>query len=105
MRSSLYMAALTASRFNPALRVFYERLWAAGKPKKVALTAVAHKLIIVLNEMVKSQTEWSHSSCLETQSLVGRRTMPATRTSTTAVPCLGRPRTMHTRSILCSRRA
>lgn len=61
VRSILYMAALTASRFNPVLRAFYERLCAAGKPKKLALTAVAHKLIIILNAMLKNRTAWSHS--------------------------------------------
>ena len=62
VRSSLYMAALTASRFNPVLRAFYEKLCAAGKPKKLALTAVAHKLVIILNAMLKTRTEWSPQS-------------------------------------------
>ena len=62
VRSILYMAALTASRFNPVLRAFYERLCAAGKPKKLALTAVAHKLIIILNAMLKNRTAWESLS-------------------------------------------
>lgn len=60
IRAILYMAALTGSRFNPVLKAFYERLLAAGKPKKLALTAVAHKLLIILNAMVRNHTLWSH---------------------------------------------
>lgn len=62
VRGILYMAALTGSRFNPVLRAFYERLLAAGKPKKLALTAVAHKLLIILNAMVRNRTMWSQPS-------------------------------------------
>jgi transposase len=62
IRGILYMAALTGSRFNPVLKAFYARLLAAGKPKKLALTALAHKLLIILNAMVRSRTVWSHSS-------------------------------------------
>jgi len=56
------MAALTGSRFNPVLKAFYERLLAASKPKKLALTAVAHKLLIILNAMVRNHTMWSQPS-------------------------------------------
>lgn len=49
VRKSLYMAALTASRRNPVLSVFYQRLRAAGKPTKLALTAVMRKLLTALN--------------------------------------------------------
>lgn len=49
VRNCLYMATLSAVRFNPALRVFYERLTASGKPRKVALTACMRKLLILLN--------------------------------------------------------
>ena len=62
VRGILYMAALTASRFNPVLKAFYARLLAAGKPKKLALTAVAHKLLIILNAMVRSRTMWGQPS-------------------------------------------
>jgi len=58
VRSALYMAALSASRFNPVFREQYQRLLAKGKPKKVALTAVARKLLTVLNAMVKNETLW-----------------------------------------------
>lgn len=53
VRAVLYMAAVTAARFNPVLRVFYARLLAAGKPKKVALTAVMRKLLVQLNAMMR----------------------------------------------------
>ena len=53
VRRVLYMAALVASRFNPILKAFYDRLVAAGKPKKVALTAVMRKLVVLLNHLLK----------------------------------------------------
>lgn len=59
VRSTLYMAALTASRFNPGLKAFYERLLSAGKPKKVALTAVVRKLVILLNTIARRKTPWT----------------------------------------------
>ncbi len=54
VRRVLYMAAVVAARFNPILRAFYERLVAAGKPKKVALTAVMRKLVVLLNHLLKN---------------------------------------------------
>jgi len=57
-RTALYLAALIASRFNPTLKVVYERLKAAGKPGKVALVAVARKLLTILNAIVRDGTEW-----------------------------------------------
>lgn len=54
VRRVLYMAALEATRFNPVLRPFYRRLLAAGKPKKVALTAVMRKLLVLLNQLLKT---------------------------------------------------
>jgi transposase len=53
VRRVLYMAAVVAARFNPILRAFYQRLVAAGKPKKVALTAVMRKLVVLLNHLLK----------------------------------------------------
>ncbi|MFI0348767.1 MAG: transposase [Chthoniobacterales bacterium] len=50
----LYMAALTATRFNKILKTFYERLVAQGKSKKIALVAVMRKLIVLLNHMLKN---------------------------------------------------
>ncbi len=61
VRAALYMGALVASRCNPTIRVFYRRLVAAGKPKKVALTACMHKLLTILNAMVRSNTVWRAS--------------------------------------------
>lgn len=54
VRSTLYMAALVASRYNPILKALYQRLLAAGKPKKLALTVLMRKLIILANHMLKN---------------------------------------------------
>jgi transposase len=59
VRTALYMATLVATRHNPVLRSFYERLCATGKAKKVALTACMHKLLTILNAMVKHDAVWS----------------------------------------------
>lgn len=61
VRRVLYMAALTATRCNPAIRSFYQRLLAAGKEKKVALTACMRKLVVILNAMVRDQRPWEAS--------------------------------------------
>lgn len=58
VRSALYMAALVASRFNPVIQTFYQRLLAAGKPKKVALVACMRKLLTILNAMARDKTPW-----------------------------------------------
>jgi transposase len=58
VRAVLYMAALVASRRNPVIRAFYERLRAAGKPAKVALTACMRKLLVILNAIARSGTPW-----------------------------------------------
>ena len=58
VRTALYLAALCGRRWNPQLRVFYERLLAAGKPKKVALIACARKLLTILNAMIARRTAW-----------------------------------------------
>jgi transposase len=59
VRAKLYMAALVASRRNPVLRDFYERLRRAGKRAKVALTAVARKLLTIVNAVVRSGQPWN----------------------------------------------
>ncbi len=59
IRSILYMATLTAIRFNPVLKEFYERLVSKGKPKKVAITACMRKLLVTLNAMCRTNTAWS----------------------------------------------
>ena len=58
VRAVLYMGALVASRHNPAIRDFYQRLLAAGKPKKVALVASMRKLLVTLNSMLKHGYPW-----------------------------------------------
>jgi transposase len=61
VRTVLYLAALTAARYNPVLRIFYQRLRAAGKPAKVALTAVARKLLVLLNAILRDQRPWRYA--------------------------------------------
>ena len=58
VRAVLYMATVAASRCNPVIKAFYERLRAAGKPAKVALTACMRKLLTILNAMLKAKTPW-----------------------------------------------
>jgi transposase len=52
------MAALSAVRFDPTIKAFYERLRAAGKPPKVALVACMRKILSILNAVIKSNTAW-----------------------------------------------
>ena len=59
VRSALHMATLSAVRFNPVIKAFYQRLIAARKPKKVALTACAHKLLRILNAMARTGEPWN----------------------------------------------
>lgn len=59
VRAYLYMAALTAKRFNPTIRAFYERLVADAKPKKVALAACMRKLLVALNVMLRDRAPWN----------------------------------------------
>ena len=61
VRTALFMAAMTAMRCNPALRAFHHRLRAAGKPKMVALIAVARKLLTVLNAILRDKTKWQNA--------------------------------------------
>lgn len=58
VRQSLYMGTLVATRYNATIKAFYQRLCAAGKPKKVALTACMHKLLMIMNTMVKENKTW-----------------------------------------------
>lgn len=57
-RTALYLAALVGARFNPILKAVYDRLVAAGKPGKLALVAVARKLLTILNAMLRDGSEW-----------------------------------------------
>jgi transposase len=59
VRATLYMATLVATRHNPVIRTFYQRLRQAGKPPKVALVAAMHKLLTILNAIVKHQKPWA----------------------------------------------
>lgn len=61
VRAALYMGTIAATRFNAAIKAFYERLLAAGKPKKVALTACMRKLLTILNSMLRHGTRWGQS--------------------------------------------
>jgi transposase len=60
-RTALYLAAMNGARFNPVLKPMYERMIAAGKPPKVALIALARKLLTILNAMVRDGTDWQQS--------------------------------------------
>lgn len=59
VRAILYMSTLVAVRHNPALKTFYARRRAAGKPPKVSLTACMRKLLTILNAMLKHRTRWA----------------------------------------------
>lgn len=61
VRSALYMAALVATKHNPVIRQFYNRLRGAGKKPKVALVACMRKLLTILNAMIKHKTRWSET--------------------------------------------
>jgi transposase len=58
VRSVLYMGALVAARCNPVIKTFYQRLLLAGKEKKVALTACMHKLLLIMNAVLRTHQPW-----------------------------------------------
>ncbi|NWG25351.1 MAG: transposase [Pseudorhodoplanes sp.] len=58
VRAALFMAALVASRKNPVLKLHYQRLLRAGKPKMVALIALARKMLTILNAILRDQKQW-----------------------------------------------
>lgn len=64
VRGALYMATLVATRCNPIIRCFYQRLTAYGKAKKAAITACMRKLLTILNAMVKHNVPWHYNSNL-----------------------------------------
>jgi transposase len=66
VRNALYMPALAAFRFNPALRAFYSRLVAAGKKPKVAIVAVMRKMIAILNAMLRDASAWNDCTSRDT---------------------------------------
>ncbi len=59
VRAALYMATLVATRRNPQIRAFYQRLLSMHKPKKLALSACMHKMLTILNAMVRRQACWA----------------------------------------------
>lgn len=61
VRRTLYMAALSATKFNPVIRAFYEKLLRRGKEKKVALTACMRKLLVIINALVRKGEAWQSS--------------------------------------------
>lgn len=63
VRAALYMATLVATRYNPVIKAFYQRLCNAGKSKKLALTACMRKLLTILNAMLKQRVPWNYSPC------------------------------------------
>lgn len=65
VRATLYMATLVATRYNPQIKNFYERLCNAGKKKKVALTACMHKLLIIMNAMIKKGELWRETTAFK----------------------------------------
>lgn len=66
VRSALYMASLSAQRYNPVIKAFYQRLLAAGKPKKVAMVACMRKLLTILNAMLRDQAIWDAAKHVQT---------------------------------------
>jgi len=62
VRTALYMAVISAKRYNPAIKLFYERMVTNGKPVKVALVACMRKLLVVLNTMVKNNEPWQEKA-------------------------------------------
>ncbi|MCP4183047.1 MAG: IS110 family transposase [Hyphomicrobiales bacterium] len=59
LREALYMPALVATRFNDDMKQTYKRLIKAGKPAKIAITAIMRKLIILANTLVKNNRKWA----------------------------------------------
>ena len=70
VRAALYMGTLVATRYNPVIKAFYQRLCAAGKAKKVALTACMRKLLVILNSMLMRHARWGPPHVKDTSLLV-----------------------------------
>ena len=62
VRNSLFVGAMVAARYNPQLKSFRDKLVAAGKPKLIALVAVARKLITILNAILRDRRSWQQIS-------------------------------------------
>ncbi len=65
VRTALYMASVSAARYNPKLKAFYNRLREAGKASKVALVAVARKLLTIANAMIRDMTAWTPTQAIQ----------------------------------------
>lgn len=65
VRSALFMSILSATRWNPVIRLFYQRLRSQGKPGRVAQTACMRKLLVILNAMIRDGRSWDASIPLE----------------------------------------
>lgn len=63
VRTALYMSTVSAIQWNPVIKAFYQRLLAAGKKAKVAITACMHKLLTILNAMLRTHTSWDEHFC------------------------------------------
>ena len=61
VRTVLFMAALVATRHNPVLKAFYERLLQAGKPKMLAILATARRLLVILNAIMRDRRPWQNA--------------------------------------------
>jgi transposase len=66
VRAVVYMATMSAIKYNPAIKVFHSRLIAVGKPKKVAIVACMRKLLTILNAMLRDQSMWDAAKHLQT---------------------------------------
>lgn len=64
VRAALWMGTLVAVQVNLVIRAFYARFLAAGKPKKVALTVCTHRLLIIINALLRHRTSWRHDPVL-----------------------------------------
>ena len=62
VRQALYMPALVAARFNPDLKAKYQQLITAGKPAKIAITAVMRKLVVTANALIKADRTWQETN-------------------------------------------
>ncbi len=69
LRAALYMAALVATKRNPIIAAFYQRLLEAGKVKKVALVACMRKLLTIINAMMRTMTLWNSQEISQTNSM------------------------------------
>ncbi len=62
VRTALFMAAMVAARFNPTLKAFRDKLVQTGKPKMLAIVAVARKLLTILNAILREKRQWSNQN-------------------------------------------